>query len=65
MSKMAKRAQRPQSPPPKAFETRSDQFEAQVKAAVVAMRLQSPYVGLFARHVQGDCGLWSTAQPQF
>jgi hypothetical protein len=50
MSKVAKRAQWPPSPPPKAFEMRSDQFEVQVKAAVAAMRLQSPYVVLFARH---------------
>jgi hypothetical protein len=51
MSQVAKRAQWPSLIRPKIFEMRSDQFEVQVKAAVAAMRLQSPYVVLFARHV--------------
>jgi hypothetical protein len=37
--------------PAQIFEMCSDQFEVPVTAAVLAMRLQSSYVVLFARHV--------------
>jgi len=51
MSQVAKRAQWPSLIRPTIFEMGSEQFEVPVNAAVLAMRLQSSYVVLFARHV--------------